>query len=269
MKWQVLDAVVHREHGWRRPVGLAVARQEAFAPLVLNELSPALSQYPLAFAKLPDGPYCLGAILGLTTGQNLWLDDQARWRGGYVPSCFRGHPFALQPMVLGDKNSVVLCFDTDSGHYTEAPSVARGDLRFFDDEGKLHAVTQQVMQFLQRRLASQAHTQVGVAALAQADLLVPWSWSPVLPLPPGVQAMTGLYRIDEARLNQLPAADLLALRNAQALTVAYAQMFSMSRVSLLEKMAEQQMPKPAPAPDLGVVEKLFEPGQPDTIQFNW
>ena len=266
MKWQVLDAAAHRYHGWRRPTGLALARQEAFAPLVLAELAPALPQYPLALARLPGGDYRLGAVLGLTAGQNLWLDDNARWRGGYVPSCYRGYPFALQRMP-GDDQRAALCFDGDSGLYCEAPDAARGELRFFDDDGQPQAVTQQMLQFLQTRLTAQDHTQKAVNALAQADLLVPWAWPAQLPLPPGAQPLQGLYRVDESRLNQLDAHGLLALLQAQALPVAYAQMFSMPRLAVLQKMAPQHAPPPPP--DLTAVQKLFEPGQPDTIQFNW
>ena len=268
MKWQVLDATAHRHQGWRRPTGLVLARQEAFAPLVLAELAPALPQYPLALARLPDGNYCLGAVLGLPAGQNLWMDDSARWRGGYVPSCYRGHPFALQRLP-GEDARVALCFDLDSGLYCEAPEAARGELRFFDDDGQPQAVTQQMLQFLQTRLTAQAQTQAAVNALAQADLLIPWTWTATLPLPPGAQPLQGLYRVDESRLNQLDAAGLLALRQAQALPVAYAQMFSMPRLAVLQKMAATPTPAPPPAPDLSAVQKLFEPGQPDTIQFNW
>lgn len=268
MKWQVLNATAHRQHGWRRPTGLALARQEAFAPLVLAELAPALPQYPLALARLPGGEYRLGAVLGLTAGQNLWMDDSACWRGGYVPSCFRGHPFALQRLP-GEEARVALCFDVDSGLYCEAPDAARGELRFFDDDGQPQAVTQQMLQFLQSRLTAQTQTQTAVNALAQAGLLVPWVWPAQLPLPPGAQPLQGLYRVDETRLNQLDATGLLALRQTQALPVAYAQMFSMPRLAVLQKMAASPTPVPPPAPDLSAVQKLFEPGQPDTIQFNW
>jgi len=266
MKWQVLDSTAHRHHGWRRPTGLAIARQDAFAPLVLAELGAALPQYPMALARQPDGEFRLGALMGLSDGQNLWLDAQARWRGGYVPSCYRGHPFALQRMP-GDDVRAALCFDISSGLYCEAPDASRGELRFFDDAGQLHTVTRQLLQFLQNRLTAQARTQVAVNALARADLLCPWVWSSDLPLAPGAQPLPGLYQVDEARLNQLDAPGLLALHQAQALPVAYAQMFSMARVPLLQRMAAQQ--PPTPVPDLSAVQKMFEPGQPDTIQFNW
>lgn len=272
MKWQALNASEHLHHGWRRPAGVPNARNDAWALLVLSELPLAQAQYPLAFARLPEGEFRLGALLGLCTGQNLWLNEQARWRGGYVPSCYRGHPFALQRMADGgDELRAALCFDVDSGLYRESPDPAQGEQRFFDDSGQPHAVTQQLLQFLQKRWSDHARTQAAAAALAQAGLLVPWVWPDNLPLPPGAQPLKGLYRVDESRLNQLPAADLQTLRDTQALTVAYAQMFSMHRMAGLQAMAEKQLAVPAapPPPDLDAVKKMFEPGQSDTLQFNW
>jgi len=70
---------------------------------------------------------------------------------------------------------------------------------------------------------------------------------------------------------------LETLHQVHALALAYAQLLSMSRINVLQRLKDvhaarrQQhaaMANP-PTPDPSIVQQLFEPGQPDTLQFNW
>ena len=107
-------------------------------------------------------------------------------------------------------------------------------------------------------------TQQAVNALARAGVLVPWQVK--INVGDEVLEPAGLYRLDEARLNRLDNETFLKLRPVQALSAAYAQLFSMDKLALLKKLAEfkkRQQPQPPGEVDL---EKLFGP-EDDILRF--
>lgn len=266
-----LSPISHRTHGWTSRGDYKFAAADACVALLLPELSAALPSYPLAFIQRPDGKFMLVAMLALNSGENLYLDVQGRWQAGYVPSHYRGYPFSLNP-VQSDESRMALCFNAKSGRYREQPDVRQGETRFFDDDGKPQPVLAQVLNFLQSCSQSRQQTQVAVDALAGAGLLQPWPLPQAMQVSPSQPLLQGLYRIDEATLNQQSAEQLLSLRQANALGLAYAQLFSMSRLAVLQQLAKrrQQAPQPAPvAPDPSIVQSLFDPSQSDTMKFNW
>jgi hypothetical protein len=232
------------------------------APLLMAELPAAMAVFPLAFARLAEGKHQLVALLGLEASQNLFVNAQGHWQGAYTPACYRAYPFSLQ-RVSGEAERMLMCFNEGSGLLRERPDATQGESRFFDDDGKLLKPLQERLAFLETCASNTQQTQAAVDALDAAGLLQAWP------------RLGGLYRIDEAALAQLSAGQLLALRDAGALPMAYAQLLSLPRLASLQRLltqrrqAAQQANAPAGAPDLALAEKLFEPGQSDTFQFNW
>ena len=53
-----------------------------------------------------------------------------------------------------------------------------------------------------------------------------------------VVPVEGLFSVDEAALNKLDDEDFLALRKAGGLAIAYAQLFSMNQLAVLERLGE-------------------------------
>lgn len=269
MKLLPIDTSAHRTHGWRPPANLLFASGQSLVPVVLEEIPTAEGHFPLAFARAGNADWHIVALMGLHPGHNDCIDTQGRWRNAYVPSALRAYPFALAPQP-GQDAKALLCIDTDSGCYQPAPDTQQGDQRFFDDEGKPQALVQRLVAFLQARLANQRLTQHAVQALVQADVLVPWALPDSLKTQPGQALQSNLYRVDEARLNQLDASAWQALRQARAVPLAYAQLFSMARTAVLQALAQRQQKAPPATPaDPTIVQKLFDAGQGDTIKFNW
>ena len=130
-----------------------------------------------------------------------------------------------------DREEKVLCFDTDSGLLGEA---GQGEA-FFAADLPSKAV-QDVMQLLTETENSRVQTQRAVDALQAASVIHPWP----LALQQGEQkvAVEGLYRIDEAMFNGLLDEAFSPLRSCGALTLAYAQLFSMNQLAMLSKAAE-------------------------------
>lgn len=273
---QPIDTKVARSHGFAPPADFRFALHQPAIPVHLNELGALVPTVPLALGKLPNGQFLLVAVVGFADGRNLLVDGNGRWGGLHVPHELRTYPFGVQPMAVqadGVQN-FGLCFNHASGLYRQVPDLAQGEQRFFNDEGQPQPQFQQITQQLQRNVAQLRLTQNAVKALLDADLLTPWQMQPRAGHP-GETLPSGLFCVDESRLNALQGNALERLHQSHALALAYAQLYSMGRVVVLQRLkdghaARQQAAAQAPAsPDLEVVRKMFEPGQSDTIQFSW
>ena len=171
---------------------------------------------------------------------NLFVAPNGRWLGRYVPAALRSHPFRL---ARTEDERLALCIDEDSG-LLGAEEVEP----FFDAGGEVAAPLKQVMDFLTQVETNRVTTQ-GVCDRLQAHgLIQPW---PVkVQGADGERTLEGLFRIDEAALNALPAEALVELRDAGALSLAYCQLLSMQQLSLLGELAQARA---AAAPKLNDV----------------
>lgn len=236
-----IDAAAHADTGFAPSPDYLHSRARDRVPLLIAEVPMALMVYPLGFAEA-EGRLRLVAVLGLRAGQNDCLGEGGRWRMGYVPSALRAWPFAALP---GDNGAVTPGFDHDSGLWRDSPDPGRGEQRFFDIDGQPGDRLQKMAAFLQHCAANQAITDTAAGELERAGVLVPWRFPEALSgdTPPG-----GLLRVDQGALNAL-APDLLArLRDASALSLAYAQIFSVPRLQILSGLQDRE----AGRPDAGV-----------------
>lgn len=242
-----LDSKLHRHHGWLRYDNYLFAAKHPVAPMLLPELSAALPFFPLAFVKRPDGGFTLVALQGLHADENLYLDAKGRWQSAFMPGCYRGYPFSLQAMAGAEAARFALCIDPNSGLYREQPGAAKNETRFFDDDGQPDPLVAQVMEHLQGREAARRQTQAGVDALAAAGLIEPWPLPESLQTDPARPLLQGFCRVSEAALNALGAEQLHTLRGANALAIAYAQLFSAPRLSILHQLAQARAKQAAAA----------------------
>ena len=267
----LIDAQQCRQHGWRRSPDFRFTQTDCMVPLLLAELGQALPLYPLAFKAVNENVYQLVALLGLQPGRNLFVDANGQWRVNYIPSPYRAHPFALMKVQMDNGNSqTMIGFDRRSGLYRETPDASQQEQRFFDDEGQLQPAMQQVSTFLVETAKNRDLTHTAVMALSAAKLLEPWALSDQPPEAGG--DFDGLYRIKAAALKSLPGNVLEILNQAHALELAYAQVFSMSRLALLRQLQHMTPPQAQPVQtktDLSQFAKLLDEKKDDTLSFEW
>ena len=191
----------------------------------------------------------------------------AKWLFAYIPARFRGYPFELAVGGSASQPKAVLCFDHRSGLYREEPNQQAGERRFFQDDGQPTEHLQSAVNFLASRHKVQEATRKGVTALANAGLLEHWNFGEESE---GVEVgPTGLYRVNQKALKSASPDQLHDLQAQEALALAYAQMFSMPRLGLLNRLAQlkrESAEREAPSADL--VEELFGQ-QDDTLKFNF
>ncbi|MGM0632792.1 MAG: SapC family protein [Pseudomonadota bacterium] len=233
-QFRPIDTKSHRSHGWQPVRQFSFAAGDAAVPVALAELSDISAIHPLAFARTGDGGYRLVALTGLHKGKNVLIGPEGRWMAEYLPSVYRAYPFALRrARGNDDEERQALVFDHDSGLYRESPDPASGEQPFFEEDGSPTERLKGMIGFLQQVLASRARADLAVAALNAAGLLTDWTWEIDNP-DPDTPLLNGLKAVDSEALQALDGDQLVHLRDAGALEVAYAQLLSRRRVRRLQ-----------------------------------
>lgn len=219
----------HANQYWQRFTDYHFANQIPTAQIVAAELGQAVRSLPLAFLKQQEN-FTLTAVMGLDPSLNLYVAHDGRWLGGYVPSIFRGYPFRL--LRAQERDDHILCVDQDSGLISDDPS---GE-PLFDSSGELSQPVRDVLNFLSQVEQNRTVTDLAVSELAEAGLITEWP----LKVKAGEEErqVTGLYMVDEAKLNSIDDQTFLHLRKTQALPIAYAQLLSMSNIQIFDKLAK-------------------------------
>ncbi len=154
-------------------------------------------------------------------------------RVGYVPSRYRGYPFAVS---AGEGHGEpTLCFDRTSGLYRETPNLSQGEERFFDEKGNLTPFMQQLTQFLGQCQRNRHQTRQAAQQLADQGLLIPWTPD----VPEAIsepKPLQGLLRVDSAALQNVRGATLEALMQSRALELAFAQQHALLRLGPLRAL---------------------------------
>jgi hypothetical protein len=220
----------HSNKSWTRFSTYTFAAKDNLASLVAAEIPKAISAMPMAFTRHQDR-YILVAVLSLIPDTNFFVAPDGRWLGKYIPSVFRSYPFLLAKAE--GQNNLVLCVDEDSGLINDDKTAGEP---FFDDNGELTQPVKDVMNFLNHVTQNRAATERAVASLSEAGLITEWP----LKIKDETQEkpVTGLFRIDETKLNALEDDQFLKIRKAGALPIAYAQLMSMGNMQILVQLAQ-------------------------------
>lgn len=255
----------HAGKEWVRFTGYAFAASTNVVPLSAKEIPTAARVLPLAFVEF-DGKLTLSALLGLVPGQNLFVAPGGRWLGPYVPAALRAYPFRLARV---ESAGVVLSIDENSGLVRDVTG-GENSVPFFDNEGKAHPETQKVIDFLAKASQGAEAVEQATAMVAECGLIENW--------PLAIKAMDdsverkieGVSRINEAALNALAANELVRLRDAGGLALAYAQLISMGNITLLSTLAQAQAKfHEAQKSQMIIPEGSFLSEEDDELKIDW
>jgi len=218
-------AVSQQRHGtryWRRFNSYSFARAAHCVDIVMAELAPAASAFPLVFQAPLDGTAIAPvALLSFGSSERTpFVSTDGNWRGTYVPSALRAHPFAAQNTTKAGE--MTLLVDETSGLITDDPS----DQSFFDTDGVPSQPLAQVAEFFRTRALSAIHTQKASAALRSAGLLIPLRDFASMAQPD----LQGLFGVDFEKLDGLDGSALPALWKTGALRLAEAHRISLCHI---------------------------------------
>ena len=192
------------------------------------EVARAAHDFPVGFAAEKEGFFPV-AVTGVEPGRSLFVADDGRWLGSYVPALLRRAPFRLAK--VGASDEWVLCLDEDSALLSDSEGQP-----LFAANGTPTEVIAQATRFLAELERNRVATLAACAGLDRMGLLTPWDLRVAKPGEEERQ-LSGLFRIDEAKLTTVAAAGLAELRDLGALSIAFLQLFSLHKLPAIGRLA--------------------------------
>jgi len=207
------------------------AQEQHILPVVVQEFVRVGAEMPIVFIKdSASERFDVVAMLGLKTGENLMVAD-GKWQGFYVPKVLWNHPLILADDPSKEGQLLVALVESSPMVNTEA-----GHALFNEDGSESDFLKSRVDSMREFFMQSQT-TRSFNSALAELDLLVPQTLTIKLEGQP--REITGIYIVDEKKLNSLSDEQLLDLNKRGMMPAIYAHLMSLQQVQRLGERANK------------------------------
>ena len=210
-------------------------------PISFAEFAPAARDYPIVFASGDSGKtFAAVAVLGLSSGENLFLEGDAWAKGVYCPAYVRRYPFCMAKVTLDkvQQQNRLICIEAD---YAEGAS---GE-PIFDAQGQPLEKWKGIERLITEFEADLERARELCAILADYGLLEPFTMQATLNQG-GAMQLTGMHRATEPKLEALNAAQLKNLVKKGILGRIYAHLLSIDNFArLLDRRAARPVAGPS------------------------
>lgn len=197
-------------------------------PLTIHEFSYAAQEFPIVFVKDQEtGQFRVVAVVGLVPEENIFYSESG-WLASYVPASLKSYPF-LATSAGDGSDQIVICINEDSDLVNEKEGEA-----LFDEEGNQTEFIKAKGQFLAEMLERNRQTDLFIKHLTSKDLIMPRKLT-IQFKDEEPYELSGMYIIDEAKLNDMSDEEFCDLRKLGYLAPIYASLLSLSRVNYLAK----------------------------------
>jgi len=208
----------------------AFMADQHFLPITAPEFGSAAASFPIIFAGENRSPL---AVMGIRSGENLFVDEGVFAQDFYMPSFARRYPFVLAGDQANDR--FVVCVDEKAECVTnKAPQQ-----KFFDGDDT-SAFTKEAFQFLQNFERDRQATEQMINVFKEHDLFEQKEMNFQGRNPDGTDAprqkIADYFAITEERLRKLPADKLKEFTDNGYLAVAHAHMISLGNWQRLVNM---------------------------------
>lgn len=225
-----LDSNAHKDLKVKPQTGFGFAAQTNSVPVVGLEFADVGREYPIAFVKGQDDVFLPVALLGLRDNENLFINEKGDWDARYIPAFVRRYPFV--PADTG-KGEVVICLDE------AADCLSKDEGQALFEDGKPSAALQNVIKLMQDYQAHALRTQEFCKRLGEYNLFTESNAQANLP-DGSTFRLSGLYVIDEKRLQVLDKDKIHGLVGNGELGLVYAHLMSLGNLQrLVEKLGEK------------------------------
>jgi hypothetical protein len=174
-----------------------------------------------------------GALLGLNGDDNLFVEADGGWSGGYVPAMFRHFPFLLQNDKQGTPQLVI-------DEHCPLLSDSEGEALFgTDEQSDLASPVGRALNAIAQLQTQSGPTRAVIAKIKETGVLQPITLA--VDASEAKRSLAGLHAIHAPSLDALPDETLLDLRRAGALMPIYAHLVSLSHVATLKARSRFRM----------------------------
>jgi len=203
-------------------------------PISYTEFALIAREYPIVFTATEGGKvYGPVAVLGMTSGENLYNAAGAWAEGVYVPAYARRFPFCMAKVTIEkvEQQNRLIC--VEKSHLDESAGEA-----LFDANGAPSDKWKEIERLLTEYEADLERSREMCGILADYGLLEPFTMQAKLNKGGGPLAMTGMHRVAEAKIEHLNASQLKNLVKKGILSRIYAHLLSLENFGrLLDRKA--------------------------------
>jgi hypothetical protein len=206
-------------------------------PISYTEFAPAARDYPLVFTSADGGKtYAPVAVLGVSTGENLFSIGDAWAQDVYVPAYARRYPFCMARVKMQDveQQNRLICVEQACVDGADGEPL-------FDDQGEPLAKWRDLQRLLVEYEADLERGREMCALLADYALLQPFNMQATLNQG-GQMQLTGMHRVDEARIEHLNASQYKHLAKKGVLGRIYAHLLSLENFARLLRRRAARAP---------------------------
>ncbi len=226
-----LNREKHATFRLRASQSMAHARELNAIPVVIAEMGRIARDYPIVFVGEKAESVLPSALVGLQSGENLFVDAEGNWSDGYIPAFVRRYPFVLAED--GERFQIFI----DEGY---AGLNAEEGEALFDEEGKETEALKRVVDFLKEYQGFVAATQTFVNELNQHGLLEAKNLQSTPQDGSAPRVIQGMWTIDEEKLKKLSADTAQSLLANGAMGLIYAHLLSLQNLDKLDQRFAQR-----------------------------
>lgn len=199
-------------------------------PALAQEFPQLTAEFPIVFVKNDSGHFHSVAMLGLKPGENLFLQN-GKWQANYVPTALRTYPFSLTNAdAKGERLAV--CMDESSALISSDGNEGKA---LFKDDGSESDYLKNIGGFLTQVMSQGRFSDDFGKYLGELELFEEQTIT--VKLDDGSDhRLTGVFRIDEAKLNALDNDAFIKLRELSYLPAIYAHLASLRQVNNLARL---------------------------------
>jgi hypothetical protein len=212
-----------------------VFRTLTAVPLSFTEFAVACRDLPIAFVSGDNGgTYVPMVVLGLENQQNLFVTSENAWAENvYLPAYVRRYPFCMTRVTVDGKEQAerVAC--------VEKRAISDKGEALFDNQGEPLPAWAERQKLLFEYEADLLRSEEMCKVLGDLGLLESFTMQAV-PNDGTPVAMTGMYRVAEQKMADLPGDKLKELAQNGILSRVYAHLISLSNFGrLLDRRTAQ------------------------------
>ena len=202
-------------------------------PISYTEFARVSLDYPIVFTSGDKGEtFAPVAVLGMTGGENLFVNKDAWAEHIYVPAYARRFPFCMARVTLDkvEQQDRLICVEKEfAGEQGEA---------MFDDKGQPLQNWKDIEKLLSEYETDLERSREMCGILADYALLEPFNMQATVGTQPPMQ-LTGMYRVDEKKIEHLNSSQLRNLVKKGVLGRIYAHLVSLENFrALLDRKAQ-------------------------------
>lgn len=240
-----INASTHGDVSIKPATNLEFSRGINSIPVVAAEFPSAAQDMAIVFTGDDDAMVPV-ALTGVKPNENVYLNEDGKWTGRYVPAFLRRYPFIF---ARSDVDTMTLCLDEA---YSGINRDGRGE-RLFDADGNRTQYLGNMLGFVTQYQRQHIVTQAFCKRLASLGLLEAATLS-ATDADGETRRLVGFQVINRQKFKAIPDADLLAMFRSDELELCYLHMHSLQNLGI--QLSNAQAAAPAPKAEMEVPETV-------------